>query len=47
MIFEHSDITRAWINRVQEFMDAHVYPAMATFEAQEAAGERWKVVPVI
>jgi acyl-CoA dehydrogenase len=28
-------------------MDQHVYPAVDTYAAQDAAGERWKVIPVL
>jgi hypothetical protein len=28
-------------------MDAHVYPAVETYDRQDAEGERWKVIPVL
>ncbi len=47
MYFEHSDTTKAWIDRVQRFMDEHVHPAAPTYEAQQKQGSRWKVIPVV
>jgi acyl-CoA dehydrogenase len=29
------------------FMDAHVYPAVETYDRQDEAGDRWKVIPVL
>jgi acyl-CoA dehydrogenase len=47
MDFSISDQQKHWRDRVVAFMDAHVYPAVETYEAQHAAGERWKVIPVV
>ncbi len=47
MYFEHNDKTKAWINRVQRFMDDNVIPAVPTYEAQQKEGGRWKVIPVV
>ena len=47
MIFEHSAETKHWVERVQRFMEAHVYPAVPTYEAQDAEGDRWKVIQVV
>ncbi len=47
MIFEHSDDTKAWIGRVQRFMDEHVHPNVETYNRQKAEGDPWKVVPVL
>ena len=35
------------IARVEAFMAEHVVPAVPLYEAQQAQGERWKVLPVI
>jgi acyl-CoA dehydrogenase len=47
MNFEHSAETQHWIDRVTAFMDAHVYPAVPTYKAQDAEGSRWKVLPIV
>ena len=47
MYFEHSDSAKAWINRVQRFMDDHIYPAVPTYEAQQKEGGRWKVIQIV
>ncbi|MDP2214122.1 acyl-CoA dehydrogenase family protein [Phenylobacterium sp.] len=47
MDFEYSARQKALIARVEAFMDEHVIPAVPTYEAQQAQGERWKVLPVI
>jgi acyl-CoA dehydrogenase len=51
MYFEYSDKTKYLQNKLNAFMDEHVYPNEATFEAQlEAntqAGNRWSPVPII
>ncbi len=47
MDFSISDQQKHWRDRVVAFMDAHVYPAVETYEAQHAEGERWKVIPVV
>lgn len=47
MIFEHSAETKEWIDRVEAFMDAHIYPAIPTYTEQANSGERWKVIPVV
>jgi alkylation response protein AidB-like acyl-CoA dehydrogenase len=36
-----------WRDRVRAFMDAHVRPRTADYDAQQRAGERWKVLPVV
>src|SRR3546814_2283448 len=35
------------IGRVRAFMDEHVYPGEQRYADELAAGERWKVLPVI
>src|ERR1043165_2259903 len=47
MYFEHSDTAKAWMERVQRFMDDQVTPAVPTYEAQQHEGGRWKVIPVV
>jgi acyl-CoA dehydrogenase len=51
MDFEHSDKVKALQARVTAFMDEHVYPAEAVFEAEMAAarasGNAWQPAPVI
>ncbi len=47
MIFEHSEETKHWVGRVLAFMDEHIYPAVPIYQEQLAAGERWKVIPVL
>ncbi len=47
MDFEYSARQKELIARVSDFMDAHVYPAVPTYEQQHEEGERWKVIPVV
>jgi acyl-CoA dehydrogenase len=47
MNFSMSERQKHWRDRVIAFMDAHVYPAVATYDRQAAEGERWKVIPVL
>ena len=49
MDFSMSERQRHWRDRVIAFMNAHVYPAMPTYDAQmEGFGaNRWQVVPVL
>ncbi len=47
MLFDHSENTKAWIAKVEAFMDAHVYPAVPVYEAQQKEGGRWKVLPIV
>jgi acyl-CoA dehydrogenase len=47
VIFDYSDKTKGLIERVRAFMDAHIYPNEARYEAEVAQGDRWKVLPVI
>jgi alkylation response protein AidB-like acyl-CoA dehydrogenase len=49
MDFTMSERQRYWRDRVIAFMDAHVYPAIPTYDAQmEGFGaNRWQVVPVL
>ena len=36
-----------WRDRVRAFMDEHVRPRAADYEAQQREGDRWKVLPVV
>ena len=48
MHFEHSDKAKEYIERVQAFMDAHVYPAEPVYYQQmEEAEDRWQIPPII
>jgi acyl-CoA dehydrogenase len=47
MHFEHSEHTKEWIARVQDFMDRHVYPNVETYHRQESEGERWSAPPIV
>jgi acyl-CoA dehydrogenase len=51
MNFQHSDKVKSLQQRLNAFMNEHVYPAEAVFEAQMDAaresGNRWKPAPVI
>jgi len=47
MNFEHSDETKFWVAKVQAFLDEHIYPNDALYHEQEAAGDRWKAVPIV
>ena len=47
MDFSQSERQKHWRDRVTAFMDAHVYPAADVYAAQDAEGERWKVIPIV
>jgi len=47
VIFEHSEETKHLIDRVQRFMDEHIYPNQETYRRQEHEGNRWKAVPIV
>jgi acyl-CoA dehydrogenase len=51
MDFDYSATQREWMNKVGGFMDAHIYPAEATYTAQmdeaRKKGDPWIVVPVV
>ena len=47
MDFDLSERQRHWRDRVIDFMQSHVEPAVPTYHAQEMQGDRWKVVPVL
>src|SRR5262245_29628830 len=47
MDFTMSDRQREWLERVTNFMNTHVRPAVPTYKEQDAQGDRWKVIPVL
>jgi len=47
MDFNLSDRQREWLDRVRSFMNTHVRPAVPIYKQQDAAGERWKVIPIL
>ncbi len=47
MDFSLSSRQQEWLDRVTTFMQTHVRPAVPVYDQQDAAGERWKVIPVI
>ncbi|MGB3271933.1 MAG: acyl-CoA dehydrogenase family protein [Xanthobacteraceae bacterium] len=47
MDFSLSSRQQEWLDRVTSFMQTHVRPAVPIYDQQDAAGERWKVIPVI
>lgn len=48
MDFDYSDKTKALIDRVQDFMDRHIYPNEEVFyAAHEALDDRWDVPPIL
>jgi acyl-CoA dehydrogenase len=47
MNFDYSAKTQDYIERVQAFMDAHVYPSEKIYADQSYSGDRWKVLPII
>jgi acyl-CoA dehydrogenase len=47
MIFDHSEKARHWIERVSAFIRDEIEPAVPVYQAQDEAGERWKVIQVV
>ncbi|MEY4270652.1 MAG: hypothetical protein RLZZ58_1868 [Pseudomonadota bacterium] len=47
MDFEPTDRQVYWRDRVRDFIERKVRPAVPTYKAQDAAGERWKVIQVV
>ncbi len=47
MDFDHSPKTKALQERLTAFMEAHVYPNEARYEAELAEGDRWAPIPLI
>ena len=42
MDFEPTERQAYWRDRVKNFIDAHVRPAVPTYKQQDAEGDRWK-----
>ena len=47
MDFNLSQADVEWRDRVKTFMDSEVRPRAPDYHAQQAEGDRWKVLPVI
>lgn len=47
MDFQPSEKQLHWRNRVHDFIQQNIRPRMDDYKAQQAEGERWKVLPVI
>ncbi len=47
MDFDYSPRQKDLMRRVSDFMDEHIYPAVPIYEAQQAEGDRWKVLPIV
>ncbi len=47
MDFEPTERQVYWRDRVSEFIEDHVRPAVPTYREQDAQGERWKVIQVV
>jgi acyl-CoA dehydrogenase len=47
MDFEYSDKTKALMEKLTAFMDAHVYPNEKLYFQQIAEGDRWQPVPIL
>jgi acyl-CoA dehydrogenase len=48
MEFEYNDKTKLALDRLQAFMDEHIYPAEAEYHRQhDALGDRWQIPPLM
>ena len=47
MDFEPNERQRYWRDRVRQFIESHVRPRNAEYQAEQASGERWKVLQVV
>jgi acyl-CoA dehydrogenase len=47
MFFDISDRAKELQERLQAFMDAHIYPNEAEYYRQLNEGERWKIIPLV
>jgi alkylation response protein AidB-like acyl-CoA dehydrogenase len=49
MDFSLSDDQTRWRDRVRDFMRAHIFPAIATYQAQtrREGADRWRVIPIV
>jgi alkylation response protein AidB-like acyl-CoA dehydrogenase len=47
MDFNLNERETYWRDRVRDFINQHVVPAVPVYEKQHEEGERWKVIPVV
>ncbi|WP_164117833.1 acyl-CoA dehydrogenase family protein [Sphingorhabdus sp. Alg239-R122] len=47
MEFDLTERQQYWRDRVRDFIESNVRPRMSDYDAQQAEGDRWKVLPVI
>ena len=47
MDFQPTERQAYWRDRVKNFIEDHVRPAVPTYKQQDAEGDRWKVIPVV
>jgi acyl-CoA dehydrogenase len=47
MDFDLNEKQTYWRDRVRDFIEAHVRPAVPAYQAEQAQGERWKVLQTI
>lgn len=47
MNFDLTERQTHWRDRVRDFIEANIRPNMDTYKAQDAEGERWKVIQII
>ena len=46
-LFAQSERSSAWMNRVREFMEQHIYPAIPVYREQSARIDRWTEIPPV
>jgi alkylation response protein AidB-like acyl-CoA dehydrogenase len=47
MNFEPTERQLYWRDRVRDFIERRVRPEIGTYKAEDAAGDRWKVLPIV
>jgi alkylation response protein AidB-like acyl-CoA dehydrogenase len=47
MDFEPTERQLYWRDRVRDFIERRIRPEVGTYKAQDAAGDRWKVLPIV
>ncbi len=47
MHFAQSQRSKAWMERVRQFMDEHIHPAIPLYQQQVASIDRWKQTPPV
>jgi len=47
MDFQPTERQTHWRDRVRDFIEKEVRPAVPTYQQQDAEGDRWKVIPVV